>query len=48
MPTETIRLWKAGIRAMVMDVGCALPNLRVRLTPAWTPMVEIMMNSNVP
>jgi hypothetical protein len=33
---------------MVMDVGCALPNLRVRLTPAWTPMVEIMMNSNVP
>ena len=35
---ETIRMWKDGIRDMVMESGCALHNLRVRLTPSWTPM----------
>ena len=36
---ETIRVWKAGIRAMVMAIGCALHNFRVRLTPSWAPLV---------
>ena len=36
---ETIRLWQAGIRDMVMALGGALHNLRVRLPPSWTPMV---------
>ena len=39
MLKETIRLWKEGIRDMVMEIGCALHNFRVRLTPSWTPMV---------
>jgi DDE superfamily endonuclease len=39
MLKETIRMWKAGIRDMVMEIGCALHNFRVRLTPSWTPMV---------
>ena len=39
MLKETLRLWKAGMRAMVMEIGCGLHNLRVRLTPSWTPMV---------
>jgi hypothetical protein len=39
MLKETVRLWKAGVRDMVMEIGCALHNLRVRLTPLWTPMV---------
>jgi hypothetical protein len=33
-----IRLWKDGISDLVMDLGCALHNFRVRLTP-WQPMV---------
>jgi hypothetical protein len=37
MLKETVRLWKAGVRDMVMEIGCALHNLRVRLTPSWTP-----------
>jgi DDE superfamily endonuclease len=36
---ETIRMWQAGIRDMVRASGCARHNLRVRLTPSWTPMV---------
>jgi hypothetical protein len=36
---ETLRMWTAGVRDMVMEIGCALHNLRVRLTPSWTPMV---------
>jgi len=36
---ETIRVWKAGIRDMVMAIGCALHNFRVRLTPSWAPLV---------
>jgi DDE superfamily endonuclease len=39
MLKETIRVWKAGIRDMIMEIGCALHNLRVRLTPSWTPMI---------
>jgi hypothetical protein len=39
MLKETIRLWNTGIRDMVMEIGCALHNFRVRLTPSWTPMV---------
>jgi hypothetical protein len=39
MLKETIRMWKAGIRDMVMEVGCALHNFRVRMTPSWAPMV---------
>jgi DDE superfamily endonuclease len=39
MLKETIRMWKVGIRDMVMEIGCSLHNLRVRLTPSWTPMV---------
>ena len=32
------RLWKEGVRALVMARCCALHNFRVRLTP-WQPMV---------
>lgn len=39
MLKETIRMWKDGMRDMVMEIGCALHNFRVRLTPSWTPMV---------
>jgi DDE superfamily endonuclease len=39
MLKETIRLWKAGIRDMVMEIGCELHHFRVRLTLSWTPMV---------
>ena len=38
MVHDTCRLWKAGVRDVVMEIGCALHNLRVRLTP-WQPMV---------
>jgi hypothetical protein len=38
MRKETLRVWKVGIREMVMEIGCALHNFRVRLTPSWTPM----------
>jgi hypothetical protein len=38
MLKETIRVWKAGIRDMVMEIGCALHTFRVRLTLSWTPM----------
>jgi hypothetical protein len=36
---ETIRMWNTGMRAMVMEIGCALHTCRVRLTSSWTPMV---------
>ncbi len=36
--TDRIRLWKKGIRDLVMESGCALHHFRVRLTP-WQPMV---------
>src|SRR5712691_13348944 len=38
MVKDRIRLWKAGVRDLVMDICCALHNFRVRLTP-WQPMI---------
>src|SRR5213594_4197481 len=35
---DRIRLWKQGVRDLVMELCCALHNFRVRLTP-WLPMV---------
>jgi hypothetical protein len=35
---DRLRLWKQGIRDVVMELCCALHNFRVRLTP-WQPMV---------
>jgi DDE superfamily endonuclease len=42
---ETLQMWNAGIRDMVMEIGCVLHNFRVRLTASWTPMGYIVMNS---
>jgi hypothetical protein len=35
---DRIRLWKNGVRDLVMALCCALHNFRVRLSP-WQPMV---------
>ena len=35
---DRIRLWKRGVRDLVMELCCALHNFRVRLTP-WQPMI---------
>ena len=35
---DRIRLWKQGIRDLVMELCCALHNFRVRLNP-WLPMI---------
>ncbi len=35
---DRIRLWKTGVRDLVMERCCALHNFRVRLTP-WQPMI---------
>ena len=35
---DRIRLWKQGIRDLVMELCCALHNFQMRLTP-WQPMV---------
>ena len=35
---DQIRLWKEGLRDVVMEICCALHNFRVRLTP-WQPMI---------
>jgi hypothetical protein len=35
---DRLRLWKAGIRDLVMEISCALHNCWVRLT-LWQPMV---------
>src|SRR5215831_2242559 len=35
---DRIRLWKEGVRDLVMEICCALHNFRVRLTP-WQQMV---------
>ena len=32
------RLWKEGVRDLVMELCCALHNFRVRLNP-WLPMI---------
>jgi hypothetical protein len=34
---DRMRLWKQGVRALVMALCCALHNFRVRLNP-WLPM----------
>ena len=36
---DRMRLWKQGVRDLVMARCCALHNFRVRLTP-WQPMIE--------
>ena len=38
MVKDRLRLWKEGVRDLVMELCCALHNFRVRLTP-WQPMV---------
>jgi hypothetical protein len=38
MVKDRIRLWKAGVRDLVMELCCALHNFRVRLHP-WLPMI---------
>jgi hypothetical protein len=38
MVKDRIRLWKDGVRDVVMELGCALHNFRVCLTP-WQPML---------
>ncbi len=35
---DRLRLWKPGIRDLVMELCCALHNFRVRLNP-WLPMI---------
>jgi hypothetical protein len=35
---DRLRLWKQGVRDLVMEVCCALHNFRVRLNP-WLPMI---------
>jgi DDE superfamily endonuclease len=35
---DTCRLFKDGVRDMVMELGCALHNFRLRITPSWQPM----------
>jgi hypothetical protein len=35
---DRMRLWKQGVRDLVMELCCALHNFRVRHTP-WQPMV---------
>jgi DDE superfamily endonuclease len=35
---DTCRLWKAGVRDVIMEVCCAWHHFRVRLTP-WPPRV---------
>ena len=36
---DRIRLWKAGVRDLVMALCCALHKVRVRLNP-WFPMIS--------
>jgi len=35
---DRMRLWKEGVRDLVMELCCALHNFRVRLNP-WLPMI---------
>ena len=39
MVKDRIRLWKEGIRDLVMERRCALHHFRVRLPP-WQPIIE--------
>jgi hypothetical protein len=36
---DRLRLWRKGIRDLVMEICCALHNFRVRFTP-WQSMVK--------
>jgi hypothetical protein len=38
MVKDRIRLWKEGVRDLVMEICCALHNFQVRLTP-WQSMI---------
>ena len=38
MVKDRIRLWRQGVRDLVMELCGALHNFRVRLTP-WQPMI---------
>ena len=38
MLKDTCRLFKAGVRDRVMEIGCGLHNFRLRITPSWLPM----------
>jgi hypothetical protein len=38
MVKDRLRLWKEGVRDLVMELCCALHNVRVRLNP-WLPMM---------
>ena len=38
MVKDRMRLWKQGVRDLVMELCCALHNFRVRLNP-WLPMM---------
>ena len=38
MVQDRLRLGKAGVRDLVMELCCALHNFRVRLNP-WLPMI---------
>ena len=38
MVKDRIRLWKEGVRDLVIALCCTLHNVRVRLTP-WQPMI---------
>jgi DDE superfamily endonuclease len=38
MVKDRIRLWKEGVRDLVIELCCALHNFRVHLGP-WQPMV---------
>lgn len=35
---EPCRLFKEGVRDMLMAIGCALHNFRARITPTWQPL----------
>jgi hypothetical protein len=35
---DRIRVWKKGVRDLVMELCCALHNFRLRLSP-WQPMI---------
>lgn len=41
---EPCRLFKEGVRDMVMEIGCALHNVRARITPTWQPLKSVSAN----
>jgi DDE superfamily endonuclease len=42
---EPCRLFKAGVRDMVMEIGCALHNFRARITPTWQALKSVSANT---